>query len=328
MMPTSRIVSNTGTSLGHSKSRSRFVKSHERSMPTQCAVDRFSMTVFYLRMAACVTAAAMIVFLSACGGGTEHGAPANDAVNTEVSPADNSAAAEEPTPSPTPEIPDLQAEITDGRFRSTSSPFANFDFLNFSYPLPRGWQNPDGADVQLENGNLAANPGTAGEDVSDEEKARLRAERRIGMSHVVTKYFDATGDGQDEAIVILKIETAGNAIPQIVYIFEWKDDKPELIWMFRTGDRTDGGLKDLRPDSGMIVVELYGQDRFLLGEVETGKVFGDDAQLCCPTHFTRSVYKWNGKHFIRQGDRYTYLTADPLAPPIKNMAEVVNANSK
>lgn len=273
-------------------------------------------------------AASMIFFLAGCGAEVETGSDAADGTNAQRTGAEDAVPPVEPTPEPTPEFPDLQAELTDDRFRSTVSPFANFDFLNHTYPLPRGWQNPDGTDITLEGGSVPAIPGTAGEDISDEEKARLRAERRIGMSHVVTKYFDATGDGQDEAIVILKIETAGNAIPQIAYIYEWKDGKPELIWTFRTGDRTDGGLKDIRPENGMTVVELYGQDRFLLGEVETGKVFGDDAQLCCPTHFTRTVYKWNGSNFIRQGDRWTYLVADPSAEPVKNYGDVVNEREK
>ncbi|HCA56388.1 MAG TPA: hypothetical protein DEP46_00240, partial [Blastocatellia bacterium] len=58
----------------------------------------------------------------------------------------------EPIPEPTPEIPDLQSEIADGRFRTTDSPLGSYDFLNHSYPLPRGWQNPDGSDIKLENG--------------------------------------------------------------------------------------------------------------------------------------------------------------------------------
>ena len=154
------------------------------------------------------------------------------------------------------------------------------------------------------------------------------SQRRIGMSYVTTRYIDATGDGQDEAFVILKVETTGSAIPQFVYIYEWKDDKPELIWYFRTGDRADGGLKDFRMENGELVVELYGQDRFLLGGIETNKITGDEEQLCCPTYFTRTTYKWNGKTFQLNKKRLTYLVADPTAPPVENMAEIVNAKEK
>ena len=134
-----------------------------------------------------------------------------------------------------------------------------------------------------------------------------------------------TGDGEDEAVVILKIETGGSAIPQIVYVFTWKDGKPELIWPFRTGDRADGGLKDVRAENGTFVVELYGQDRFLLGQTETGKIGDDVEQLCCPTNFTRSFYKWNGRNFLIQGKRLTFSMANPAAAPVQNMGEKANA---
>ncbi len=264
-----------------------------------------------------------LLILNGCSGGKE-------AANTLAEmPAETPAAAETPLESaPTPEIPDLQQELTDSRFAATESHLANFDFRNYTYPLPRGWQNPDRTDAALVNGRLEPVAAGIDDDMSDAEKAAARSERRIGLSHVVTKYFDVTGDGVDEAIVILKIETTGNAIPQIVYIFEWKEDKPELLWYFRTGDRADGGLKDIHPSRSLLVVELFGQDRFLLGEVETGKITGDEEQLCCPTYFTRTFYKWNGNHFVRQGNRLTFLTADPLAAPQSNLGDIVNAPAK
>ena len=148
------------------------------------------------------------------------------------------------------------------------------------------------------------------------------------MSYVTTKFFDVTGDGQDEALVILKVETGGSAIPQFGYVYTWKAGAPQLLWLFRTGDRADGGLKDVRQEGAEMVVELYGQDRFLLGGAETAKITGDEEQLCCPTFFTRSTYKWNGKAFQLQGKRLTYSVADPNAPPQENLAEIVNAKER
>ena len=124
------------------------------------------------------------------------------------------------------------------------------------------------------------------------------------------------------------VETTGAAIPQFVYIYEWKEEKPELLWYFRTGDRADGGLKDLRVENNELVVELYGQDRFLLGEVETGKITGDEEQLCCPTHFTRSAYKWNGTTFLLQGKRHTYAIADRSAPIIFSTFSKMNDRNR
>ena len=267
-------------------------------------------------------AIAVLLFASACTTSSE---AETDAVRAE--PARPQVPAQ-PPPSPSPDIPNLQAEILDDRHKSTTNPLGSFDFKNFTYPLPRGWQNPDGTDLTLTDGRRMPISKFIDEEMEDEAKAEARALRRIGMSHVTTKYFDVTGDGQDEAIVILKVETTGNAIPQLVYIYEWKDGQPELLWNFRTGDRADGGLKGMRVDNGEFVVELYGQDRFLLGQTETGKITGDEEQLCCPIYFTRTFYKWNGKDFLMQRKRLTYSVTDPSAPPLENYGDVVNAKNQ
>lgn len=203
----------------------------------------------------------------------------------------------------TPKLPNLQSEIFDEKNKTTDSLIGKFDFKNYVYPLPRGWHDVDGKEATLLNG------------------ARRMSEDRIGLSYAATKFGDVTGDGEDEAFVILKIETAGSAIPQIVYIYTLKNEEPELIWYFRTGDRAAGGLKDLRAAGGEVVVELFGQDRYILGELETSKITGDEQQLCCPTFFTRTRYKWNGKNFQMQGKRETFSIEDKFAPPVNNMNE-------
>jgi hypothetical protein len=277
----------------------------------------------YLREIAGIFAIAVLLFCSSCS------QPADQTATTvEAEASTPVVASPQPEASPSPAMPNLQAEILDERNKTTTSPLSTFDFKNFSYPLPRGWQHPDGSDVTLTNGKLDPVRQFASEDMSDEEKAAAKAERRIGMSYVTTKFMDVTGDGQDDAIVVLKIETAGSAIPQIAYVYEWKDGKPELIWYFRTGDRADGGLKDIRVENGEVVVELYGQDRFLLGETETGKITGDEEQLCCPTYFTRTRYKWNGRNFLMQKKRLTYSVADLAVPPLENYGDIVNAKEK
>lgn len=206
------------------------------------------------------------------------------------------------SPSPTPEP-----------IETTSSPIGNFDFKNYTYPLPRGWQG-EMREITLENGKAPVL-------MSEEEK-------KIGAMYVKTKYGDVTADGQDEALVIIKIETGGAALPQVVYVFEWKNNEPEMIWYFRTGDRADGGLRDLRAENGELVVELYGQDRYIFGDVETMKIIGDEEQLCCPTYFTRNRYKLTNGRFLLQGKRQTYSIADPNAPPVENMGDVKNQEIK
>lgn len=246
-----------------------------------------------------------LALFSACGSDAEISPP-----QIRIEPTVAAQTNTKPEASPSPQIPNLQTELLEAKNLQTASPIGKFDFKNFTYELPRGWQDADGKEAVLENG------------------IRRTTEEKIGFSYVTTKFFDATGDGQDEAFVILKIETSGAAIPQIVYVFEWKDEKPEPIWFFRTGDRADGGLKNIFGENGEIVVELFGQDRFILGAVETSKITGDEEQLCCPTHFSRSRYKWNGKHFLMQGKRLTFSVADKNAPPIENKNEINEKENK
>ena len=274
-------------------------------------------------------AIAVLLFTLSCGSRTGGGNSSLDtAPVADASPAEPAPGAYLPKEKPSPSIPNLQAEVLDGRGKTTTSPLGTFDFKNFTYPLPRGWQHPDGDELTLTNGKLVPKFQDVDEDMSPEEKAERRAARRIGMSYVTTKFLDANGDRSDEAAVILKIETGGAAIPQLVYVYEWKDGKPELLWNFRTGDRADGGLKDLRVESGELVVELYGQDRFLLGQTETGKITGDEEQLCCPIYFTRTTYRWNGKNFLMQKKRLTYSIENPSEPPAENLGDIVNNPKK
>ena len=270
---------------------------------------------------------AAILVNGACSGSTSAGGDGIAGASQQVPSPTAAVVTTNLSPSPTPRIfPDLQAALLDGRHASSDSPIAAFDFKNYTYPLPRGWQNPDGTDeITLKNGRVQRVEPATTDDMDSEAKAEARVRRRIGMSYLTTKYLDITGDGSDEAIVVLKVETGGAAIPQLGYVFTWKGDQPQLIWSFRTGDRADGGLKDLRSENGEFVLELYGQDRFLLGGIETGKITGDEEQLCCPTFFTRSRYKWNGNTFLMQGKRLTYSIAEPASPPQENLGDKVNA---
>ena len=241
----------------------------------------------YLLILSCLFA------ISACGNGSDISQLTNEAPTIPLSTNDNSQ---------NKSISPIAEEVIE----TTNSPIGQFDFKNYTYPLPQGWKDADG-EVVLENGNSEVI-------INDEE-------RKLGAKYIKTKFGDINGDGQDEAIVIIKLETGGSALPQVVYFFEWKDAQPNLITHFRTGDRADGGLRDLKVENGELVVELYGQDRYIFGEIETMKIIGDEEDLCCPTYFTRTHYKLNGNRFAMQGKRETYSVADPNAPPIENMGE-------
>jgi hypothetical protein len=243
-----------------------------------------------------------VCIFSTCGKNEDHSLnPANVSPTTPIADSNSNFQSAPPSPIPTETV------------ETTESPLGKFDFKNYTYPLPRGWQGTM-REITLENGKAPLS-------MKDDE-------RKIGASYVKTKFGEVTGDGQDEALVIIKIETGGAALPQVVYVFEWKNNQPEIIWYFRTGDRADGGLRDIRAENGELVIELYGQDRFIFGDVETLKIVGDEEQLCCPTYFTRNRYKLTNGRFVLQGKRLTYSIAELNAAPVENMGEVEKVKSK
>lgn len=246
----------------------------------------------------------LLLVFSAC----EYGVGKNPApLETDSSSVQaNQANTNKVTDSPKPPFPEIKETP-----ETTNSPIGKVDFANWNYPLPRGWQDISGEEAILENGK------------------REMSKEQIGLKLEKVKYFEVTGDNSDEAIVILSIETGGSATPKVVYIFTVKEEIPELIWYFRTGDRADGGLRNIYGETGELVVELFGQDRYIFGAVETMKITGDEEDLCCPTHFTRTRYAHKGgKTFIMQGKRETFTLADKDAPPIENMGDVRNEEQK
>lgn len=249
-----------------------------------------------------------VCIFSACGNSAQSHTENNPTENIKIQQTASNYANQ--TNNYTSKVPNLQSELLAQKNTKTDSPLGTFDFKNYSYPFPRGWHDTDSKEFILENGK------------------RPISKEKTGISFVTTLFGDATGDGEDEAFVILKIETGGSAVPQIVYVFSWKDNQPELIWNFRTGDRADGGLKNIWAENGSVVIELYGQDRYILGDSETLKITGDEEQISFPTHFTKTRYKWNGSGFRLEGKRLTYKIDDENAPPVENMSEVVEKNLK
>jgi hypothetical protein len=113
-------------------------------------------------------------------------------------------------------------------------------------------------------------------------------------------YGDVTGDGQEEAMVVLYAEVGGTASIEVVFIYALKNGRPVLLWKFWTGDRAEGGLIKLYAEDGKLVVELAGKTKFI-----GANYFANDGSaengLCCPTVVTRSKYQWVRGAFRRRG---------------------------
>jgi hypothetical protein len=120
---------------------------------------------------------------------------------------------------------------------------------------------------------------------------------QVGVAPAI--YRDVTGDGREEAIVILYAEMGGTESSEDVFIYSLRHGRPVLLWKFWTGDRADGGLVRLYAENGQLVVELAGKNKFIGSDY-----FGDDGTSngdCCPTLITRSKYQWARGAFRRRG---------------------------
>jgi hypothetical protein len=110
-------------------------------------------------------------------------------------------------------------------------------------------------------------------------------------------YGDVTGDGQEDAMVVLYAEAGGTESSNDVFVYTLKHNRPVLLWKFATGDRAEGGLLKLYAQNGKLVIELAGQNRFIGGNLYGGDCTG----ACQPPFLTRSTYQWTRGAFRRRG---------------------------
>lgn len=158
-----------------------------------------------------------------------------------------------------------------------SSSIRSVDFANFTYPWTTGLTIRGGSKTfSLINGKRPE-VRDAGGHVNE-----------IGVYLEQVSYGDVTGDGVEDAIIIMSILTGASAMPGQVYVYTLLGDGPKLLWCFYTGDRAEGGFREVYADKGELVVELNGPKR--VGE-----------GLCCPVRFTRTRYQWRGGRFRQKG---------------------------
>lgn len=120
-----------------------------------------------------------------------------------------------------------------------------------------------------------------------------------GMTLVKTLYGDVTGDGNEEALLIFKEESDGNAAYNYVYIYGVESRRPKLLWAFMTGDRADGGLRRVYAQQGRLTLELFGKETTI--EDVSPSENRESTGLCCPRSVTRTRYRWRKGWFKREG---------------------------
>jgi hypothetical protein len=121
------------------------------------------------------------------------------------------------------------------------------DFKNFTYPVSHHlvghhalqWLDPtDGESAVL----------VGGEDSSDSPGFNLQS----------VTYADLTGEGKEDAIVVLRYGTGNVAIAHYVYVYAVSSGKPELLALCHAGDRGSSPLLKAYGDRGQLVIELQG----------------------------------------------------------------------
>jgi hypothetical protein len=117
----------------------------------------------------------------------------------------------------------------------------------------------------------------------------------LALSNLV--YGDVTRDGSEEAMIVLFENVRGSAVPYYVFIYSLVDPLPKLLWSSETGDRADGGLRQVYAENGDLMIELYGK-----GTSIGGKLYGTEKAACCPNFISRTRYQWTHDHFRRVGN--------------------------
>lgn len=204
-----------------------------------------------------------ILILAIVFSACQKSAAENEQIKSEFSPL--AAPTLELTATPSPEI---------------NSPIRKIDFKNFTYPFTE-----EVGEFMLKNG----------------EKPRVPREDS-GVSLWKVEYSDVTNDAEEEAIVFMSVETGGSSMPNIIFIYTLKKDKPKLLWHFLTGDRAEGGLKNVYAENSELVVETFGDNKFENDEWEFNFPKNKFTGYCCPSAYTKIYFKWNGKKFVVQGE--------------------------
>jgi hypothetical protein len=176
------------------------------------------------------------------------------------------------------------------------------DFKNFTYPWSRssGWPHQlqwldtsEHERVQLVNGRWHDT-----EDADDSGKSGPFS----GLTYEDVQFADVTGDGQTDAVVVLRFDTGGTQYSHYVYIYSSVAGKPKLLAHFHSGDRAASGLYRVYGEGGKLVVELFDPE----------KRSGD----CCSSGFIRTRYRWQNGTFKAFGTQESGTSKSPSRLPV------------
>lgn len=124
-----------------------------------------------------------------------------------------------------------------------------------------------------------------------------------GFTLESVSYADLTGDGKDEAIVVLVYHTGGTQTTNYVYIYTSGEHGPKLLAYCHTGDRSDAGLYGVTARDGLLVFELF----------DPAQASGE----CCSSAVLIYRYKWQQDVFKLAGPIQRRTLPPPKEYPLK-----------
>jgi hypothetical protein len=192
------------------------------------------------------------------------------------------------------------AEVVQAGSNEHSAGIRAVDFANYSYSAAAVYTNRK--TFTLEDGTYEGLliPGCKGSASDCHEPVSL----------VAQTYGDVTGDGVEEAMVVLAESIRGSAIPYYIYVFGIEKKRLKLLWAVATGDRAEGGLRKVYSENGELVIELYGNGTRVNGDVFAGEGNG----ACCPLSITRTRYRRSRNHFVQHGRSEVFRSNGNGAP--------------
>jgi hypothetical protein len=101
------------------------------------------------------------------------------------------------------------------------------------------------------------------------------------------EYADVTGDGKEDAIVVLRYDSGSTQNTHYIYIYSMANGHPKLLAYCHTGGGTNLGLHKAYGEQAELVIEMLDRQN-LLGN-------------CCTTGFVRLRYKWHDGGFQISG---------------------------
>jgi hypothetical protein len=162
------------------------------------------------------------------------------------------------------------------------------DFKNFSFPWQAPTRWPDHLRWMSLNVKNQVRLVSGRFDERDEREQR-KDTVFSGVTFEGVSYSKLVDDREEDAIVVLRYDTGGTQYHYWVYMYNFLNNKPNLLGFFHAGDRAYNGL-----------YQVYGKDHLLYVKLFDPALRQGD---CCSNAYIRYQFRWNGQGFEAVGSQ-------------------------